>query len=125
MRKYQLILSLFCFALPLFLNAGSSTAVENYNQGLTLYSQKQYERALAHFLLAADEDYNSWQSYEMAGYCYFQMMDKGEALSAFETSLEINPKNARLVKVYRALKAGAADLPLRPVAESSRSTSGT
>jgi tetratricopeptide (TPR) repeat protein len=125
MKKFELILGLFLLSLPLTLHAGSSTAVENYNQGLTLYSQKQYERALAHFLLAADEDYNSWQSYEMAGYCYFQMMDKSEALAAFETSLEINPKNVKLVKVYRALKAGAADLPLRPVAESNHSTSGT
>jgi tetratricopeptide (TPR) repeat protein len=125
MRKSVLILGILLLAFPSLLKAGESSAIQHYNLGLTFYAEKHFEKALAHFLQAADENYDSWQSYEMAGYCYFQMMEKAEALEAFEQSLKINPTNSRLAKVYNDLKAGAADLPLRPVAESKSYYSGT
>jgi len=97
--------------------AGSDPAVVNYDQGLSLFSTNHYEQALSHFLEAADEDFNSWQAYEMAGYCYLQLRDKDSALEAFVESLHLNPKNDRLAKIYINLKEGAADLPLRPVVD--------
>jgi len=111
--------------LPSVLKADSDPFVTNYNQAMSFFSNNRYEEALSHFLQSADENFNSWQSYEMAGYCYFQMREKDGALEAFEESLKINPQNQRLVKVYVDLKAGAADLPLRPVVDASAFLPGT
>jgi len=41
-----------------------------------LFFQNHMEEALARFLRSADENFNSWQSYEMEGYCYFEMREK-------------------------------------------------
>src|ERR1700678_3150593 len=90
----------FIFSIPSFLKAGSDSAVISYNQGLSFFSKNHFEEALSHFLQAADQNFNSWQSYQMAGYCYFQMRDKDSALEAFGESLKINPHNLHLVKVY-------------------------
>jgi tetratricopeptide (TPR) repeat protein len=111
--------------LPSVLKAGSDSFVTNYNQAMSFFSNNRYEEALSHFLQSADENFNCWQSYEMAGYCYFQMREKDGALEAFEESLKINPQNQHLVKVYMDLKAGAADLPLRPVVDVSAFLPGT
>jgi len=111
--------------LPSVLKAGSDSFVTNYEQGLSFFSRSNLDEALSHFLQSADENFNSWQSYEMAGYCYFEMREKDGALEAFEESLELNPRNPRLVKVYNDLKAGAADIPLRPVADAGAFLPGT
>jgi tetratricopeptide (TPR) repeat protein len=111
--------------VPSSLLAGSDSSVISYNQGLSFFSQNHFDEALAHFLQAADQNFHSWQSYEMAGYCYFQMRDKESALEAFGESLKLNPRNARLVKVYNDLKEGAAVLPLRPVADTGTYLPGT
>ena len=61
----------------------------------------------------------------MVGYCYFEMRDKDFAMNAFEASLKLNPDNRHLAKVYNDLKAGAADIPLRPVADAGGFLPGT
>jgi tetratricopeptide (TPR) repeat protein len=123
--KCHLVFLLFVVFLPSVLKAGSDSFVTNYNQAMSFFSNNRYEEALSHFLQSADENFNCWQSYEMAGYCYFQMREKDGALEAFEESLKINPQNQHLVKVYIDLKAGAADLPLRPVVDVSAFLPGT
>ena len=124
-RKYRLVFFLLAVVLPSVLKAGSDPFVTNYAQGLSFFSKSNLEEALSHFLQSADENFNSWQSYEMAGYCYFEMREKDGALEAFEESLAINPRNRHLVKVYNDLKAGAADIPLRPVADAGAFLPGT
>jgi len=127
MKKRNLVFAFifFTFSLPSFLKAGSDSAIMSYNQGLSFFSENHFDEALSHFLQAADQNFNSWQSYEMAGYCYFQMRDKDSALEAFDESLKINPRNSRLVKVYNDLKEGAAVLPLRPVVDAGNFQPGT
>ncbi len=125
MKKQLFAFIFFALFLPSILKAGLESFIVNYNQGLFLYSQNRMESALAHFLQSADENFNSWQSYEMAGYCYFEMRDKDGALEAFEESLKINPRNPHLAKVYNDLKAGAADIPLRPVVDAGGFLPGT
>ncbi len=125
MRKRFLV-----FFLPFLFSfthtyAGNDTATANYNLGLSFYSNNRYEQALSHFLEAADQNFNSWQSYEMAGYCYFEMRDKDSALEAFAESLKLNPKNTKLAKVYNNLKEGAADIPLKPVVDAGGFLPGT
>lgn len=124
-RKSYLVFFLFIVFLPSVLKAESDSLAANYNQGLSFFSKNDMEEALSHFLQSADENFNSWQSYEMAGYCYFEMREKDGALEAFEESLKINPHNEHLVKVYMDLKAGAADIPLRPVVDAAAFLPGT
>lgn len=123
--KSGLIFLLFVLFHPSVLKADTDSFVRNYNQGLSFFSNNRFEKALSHFLQSADENFNSWQSYEMAGYCYFEMREKDGALEAFEESLKINPQNQHLTKVYMDLKAGAADLPLRPVVDAGAFLPGT
>jgi Flp pilus assembly protein TadD len=125
MRKRFLVLFLCVSAFPSLSYAGADGAVTNYNLGLSFFSKNHFEQALSHFLEAADQNFNSWQSYEMAGYCYFEMRDKDSALEAFAESLKLNPKNAHLAKVYNNLKEGAAALPLRPVVDAGGFLPGT
>jgi tetratricopeptide (TPR) repeat protein len=116
MKKIRTLLFLITLILPSFLHAGD-TAIADYKIGLSLYSGGHYESALNHFLQAVDENFDFWQSYQMVGYCYFEMREKEEALKAFEESLKLNPNNPKLVKIYNDLKAGSLDIPLRPAAD--------
>jgi tetratricopeptide (TPR) repeat protein len=127
MKQRNLVFAFLFFTLssPSLLMAGSDSSIVSYNQGLSFFSKNHFEEALSHFLQAADQNFNSWQSYQMAGYCYFQLRDKNSALEAFGESLKINPHNAHLVKVYNDLKEGAAILPLRPVADAGTLQPGT
>jgi tetratricopeptide (TPR) repeat protein len=89
--------------------------VRDYKKGLTLYSQGHYEQALNCFEQAIDKKFTFWQSYQMVGYCYYELREKADALDAFEQSLEINPNNPKLIKIYNKLKSGDLDVPVRPV----------
>lgn len=124
-RKYLPVFFLLAALLPSALKAGSDPFVTNYEQGLYFFSKSNLDEALSHFLQSADENFNSWQSYEMAGYCYFEMRERDGALEAFGESLALNPRNRHLVKVYNDLKAGAADIPLSPVADAGAFLPGT
>ncbi len=104
------------FLIPVLLWADSKVTPEgDYKKGLYLYGQGRYEAALVRFQLAIDENWSFWQSYQMVGYCYFELREKESALKAFEQSLKINPHNPKLVKVYTDLKSGSLDIPMRPV----------
>jgi tetratricopeptide (TPR) repeat protein len=114
--KTLFILMGMVFLVPVFLRADSKASPEgDYKKGLDLYGQGRYEDALVRFQLAIDENWTFWQSYQMVGYCYFELRDKESALQAFEQSLKINPRNPTLAKVYNDLKSGSLDIPMRPV----------
>lgn len=101
---------------PYFVWGGSqSISDSDYRKGLDLYTKGQYEPALVRFQLAIDGNWEFWQSYQMAGYCYFEMREKESALKAFSESLKINPDNPQLEKIVAELKSGTLDIPLRPV----------
>jgi tetratricopeptide (TPR) repeat protein len=101
---------------PALIGAGSKATPENdYRKGLDLYKQGRFEEALVRFQLAVDENWSFWQSYQMVGYCYFELREKGPAVNAFEESLKINPNNPKLVKIYNDLKSGTLDTPIRAV----------
>jgi tetratricopeptide (TPR) repeat protein len=89
----------------------------DYKKGLTLYAQGRYEKALDCFEYAIDNKFDFWQSYQMVGYCYFELRERDSALEAFEKSLEINPYNPKLLKIYNQLKSGTLEIPLRPVGD--------
>ena len=102
---------------PVLLVAGTTdtTSQADFKKGLNLFYKNQFEAALVRFQLAIDEDWNFWQSYQMVGYCYYELRDKENALKAFEESLRLNPDNPSLARVIQALKSGALDVPIQPV----------
>jgi tetratricopeptide (TPR) repeat protein len=116
-KRSRIILAVgIAFLLPAFLRAEFNSTPENdYRRGLDLYAKGKYEAALERFQLAIDGNWNFWQSYQMVGYCYFELRDKEEALNAFEESLKINPNNSKLVKIVNDLKSGVLEVPVRAV----------
>ncbi len=101
---------------PFFSWAGTQAeADKDYRVGLDLYAKGRYEAALVRFQLAIDGNWSFWQSYQMVGYCYFELREKEAALKAFAESLKIKPDNPQLVKIVNKLKTGVLDIPLRPV----------
>lgn len=122
-KRTAWILLLFLFAaLPLVVQAkpkAESIHVKDYKKGLALYHQGKYAEAMERFEQALDGNFEFWQAYQMIGYCHFEMRNKTEALKAFEESLDINPSNHKLWKIYNDIKMGALDIPVRPVAEAS------
>lgn len=122
MKNILWVLLILFVSMPLAVQANSkaeSLHVKDYKKGLALYHQGKYEEAMERFEQALDGHFEFWQAYQMIGYCHFEMRRKAEALRAFEESLDINPANQKLWKIYHDLKTGALDIPLRPVADAS------
>ena len=113
-RRFIFLSFVFFFVLGV-LKGMAGTALDEYKAGLSYYQKCQYEKALGYFQAAADMDMGFWQSYQMAGYCYFYLRDKDNALSAFTESLRLHPRNASLKKFYEGLKGGTLDILLQPV----------
>jgi len=118
-KRIFLPLFLLFFSLCAFAQAKSDNGMKDYKKGLQLYQQCRYEQALERFQQAIDENLEFWQAYQMVGYCCFEMRQKEEAIKAFEECLDLNPNNPKLSKVYKDLKSGALDVPVRPVVEAS------
>ncbi len=115
MKIFKLAFFLAALA-PIFTWAGSNAkSDDDYRVGLNLYAKGRYEAALVRFQLAIDGNWDFWQSYQMVGYCYFELREKDAALKAFTESLKIKPNNPQLVKIVDELKTGTLDIPLRPV----------
>ncbi|HUO58828.1 MAG TPA: tetratricopeptide repeat protein [bacterium] len=119
--KIHFLIPLFSLVSFLFVvsQAQADSGVKNYKKGLSFYQQGRYADALERFQQAIDDNLEFWQAYQMAGYCCFEMHRKEAALKAFEDSLELNPRNPKLTKIYNDLKNGQLELPVRPVAEAS------
>ena len=118
MKRFKVLFLLFLlvFQPGLILAKGKVSQVEkDYLKGLDLYLAGHYEEAITRFHWAIDEKWDFWQSYQMLGYCHFELREKEAALDAFRESLRLNPKNPALVKIVADLKSGALDIPVRPV----------
>ncbi len=108
------------FCRPL-LAAPSQDGDLEYQTAFQLYQSGQYQEALHHFYLAADENLDSWKTYHMIGNCYFIMRKKDAALGAYRESLKIHPNNPTLLGNYRQLMSSpslSSGIPLRPLEDS-------
>ncbi len=121
MKKATLwiLLASLLLTLASFSPAQAGNGLKEYRKGLSLYHKGHFEDALELFQQAIDENLEFWQAYQMAGYCHFEMRHKDDAMKSFEDSLDINPRNLKLAKIYEDLKSGKLDIPLRPVANAS------
>jgi len=73
-------------------------AKELYNAAKNLYQEKDYDSALKKFQESVKMDNKFWQGYEGMGNCYFAKGEVRKAISAYEKSLLINPKNIKLAQ---------------------------
>jgi len=77
---------------------------ERYNSGAWLYSKKDYENALKEFERCIEINNKFWQGWQGIGSCCLAQGRIGDAISAFEKSLKINPNNAKLTELVRRYK---------------------
>ena len=88
---------------------------DDYQKGLTFYHLGDYQRALAHFQDAIDDDPSSWSAYEQEGYCYFHLGKKEKMKLAFFESLKIHPENPGLKAFISRLPGKLKTLSNTPV----------
>jgi len=84
--------SLFIFLAPLTA-VFAGTPEMDYQEGLDLYQQKQYQAALVPLQRAVQADPMLWQAYQLMSYCFGEMGFPAAALEAGDKSLKINPNN--------------------------------
>lgn len=116
--KTRLELSILVLLFAFFFQSKTWAETEDvaiYKQGLCFYLGGHYEKALVKFEQATDENFDFWQSYQMIGYCHFQLREKDAALGAFRESLRLHPQNPKLEEIYQDLQAGTTCFYVQPV----------
>ena len=83
---------LFTTGIPL----AQATAPDHFQKGMVSYNLGNYQEALQSFDHAIDDNPDSWEAYQQAGYCYFHLDQRVKMLSAFDESLKLHPDNAEL-----------------------------
>jgi len=102
MRRILLVLALVLIPLT----AIATTSEEYYAAGLSLFKQKDYEKALEYFRAAIQQKSDYWEAYHSMGVAYLYLGNRTEALVAMNKSLELHPNNPDLRKsIARALEA--------------------
>ena len=64
----------------------------------------QYEEAIYYYQNALSYRGNVIEILNSIGTCYLEIQNKGEALEAFEKSLEVNPNQETIKKIVEELK---------------------
>ena len=70
------------------------TAVEHYQQGMSLYREKNYKEALHSFKQAAQLEPNNRLAHYFAGISSYYLADYYPALAALKKALKLNPNSA-------------------------------
>jgi len=93
--KSYFILSLYFFltGFSVPLRAQETTINEDFQKGMVSYNDGQYQEALNHFQDAVNENPDSWQSYQMEGYCDYYLGNRDEMVYVINESLKLHPDN--------------------------------
>jgi len=67
-----------------------------YDQGLVLYAQEHYPRAVKKFQKALKTDGHRWQVLQALGDCWLKLQDADKALDYYRQSLKLHPDNPTL-----------------------------
>jgi tetratricopeptide (TPR) repeat protein len=94
MRRFLLVLAMVLVPLA----AAATTSEEYYAAGLTLFKQKDYEKALEYFRAALQQKSDYWEAYHSMGVAYLYLGNRTEALVAMRKSLALHPNNPDLRK---------------------------
>lgn len=87
------------------LKAGTITEDSLNSMGYSLLGQKKTDDALLIFQLNVKLHPDSWNVYDSLGEAYMGRGDKPLAISNYEKSLELNPKNSGAAEAIKKLKA--------------------
>src|SRR5665213_802672 len=108
MRKILLLLLSILLLTPALAQAANAQAQEYDELGMSLYRQGLYAKAISYFKNAVQADSTDWEGYENLGNAYFKINDNADALSAYQSSLQINPNNTTLENIVQSLQSNTA-----------------
>ena len=74
------------------------------NFGYQLVKQEKYEDALQIFKLNTEIHPNGYNTFDSYGECLLKLGDKGNAIKAYQKSLELNPENKNAIKVLSEIE---------------------
>ncbi len=87
------------------------SAEDYYNAGLSLFQQKDYEKAIQYFHAAIQEKTDFWQAYQFLGEAYYQNSNRTEAVVAMQESLKLHSDNPELRKFLAMVKSNSPWVP--------------
>jgi hypothetical protein len=118
-----LVAASFIFIGLTGLSFAQDQSMQYYQAGNTLYSQKDYDKAITYYQYATQLNPNQWQAYQGLGNCYYAKGDKATAVTNYQKSLAINPNNPQLSQFVQTIQPQAAPPPSASTAAASSSTS--
>ncbi|GEM_PF-1622976 len=105
MKKILLFVLSVLLLAPALAQAANAQAQEYDELGMSLYRQGLYAKAISYFKNAVQADSTDWEGYENLGNAYFKINDNADALSAYQSSLQINPSNTTLENIVQSMQA--------------------
>jgi tetratricopeptide (TPR) repeat protein len=103
MKKLLLAL-LFLTTLPA---VAAVPAEDYYNAGISLFQQKDYDKAIQYFHAAIQEKNDFWQAYQFLGEAYYQDSNRTEAVVAIQQSLKLHHDNPDLRKFLATIQSNS------------------
>ncbi len=103
MKKIFLAI-LFLAAIPVY---SAVPAEDYYNAGISLFQQKDYDKAIQYFHAAIQEKSDFWQAYQFLGEAYYQDSNRTEAVVAIHQSLKLHPDNPELKKFLAMIQTNS------------------
>ena len=103
MKKIFLAI-LFLVTIPV---CAGVPAEDYYNAGISLFQQKDYEKAIQYFHAAIQEKNDLWQAYQFFGEAYYQISNRTEAVVAIRQSLKLHPDNPDLKKFLAMIQTNS------------------
>jgi len=82
-------------------------AEDYYNAGISLFQQKDYDKAIQYFHAAIQEKSDFWQAYQFLGEAYYQNSNRTEAVVAIEESLKLHHDNPDLRKFLAMIQSNS------------------
>jgi len=79
-------------------NSNTILCNKNFDKGLALINNHQYEKAIIAFQNVLASDPTNSSTYYNMGHCYFKLKKYGDAIWSFEKTLQYDPKNANALK---------------------------
>ncbi len=110
--KYALQLNPGNTALANFVSSLSASAAPAASDPMasanSLYSQGQYDQAIAAYNQVLAQDPNNARAYQGLGNCYYAKRDKANAVKNYQQALNLNPNNTSLSQFMASYSPGSS-----------------
>ncbi len=105
MKKTYCLFVLILFSFFVFTPAqAQNQALQACVNANMLYTQKNYDAAIANYQTAVQLSPRFWQAYQGMGNCYYAKGDHASALACYQRSLTLNPDNTKLAQFVQSIK---------------------